>query len=101
MLSPVVLGGDTPLGISLILDLEKNGYIVITSVSTPEAVEEIEQKSHGYVRAFVLDPYEVRTTELIIVRSCLTVYFLARNDSLFLSLSIVHNESSFPTVDYW
>ncbi|CDO77931.1 hypothetical protein BN946_scf184679.g10 [Trametes cinnabarina] len=54
----IVLGGDTPLGLPLILDLEKKGYIVISSVSTPEAVEQIESKSHGYVRALVLDPKE-------------------------------------------
>ncbi|GJE96429.1 hypothetical protein PsYK624_126260 [Phanerochaete sordida] len=57
----VVLGGDTPLGLPLVLDLEKNGYIVITSVSTPEAVDEIEHKSQGYVRAIVLDPSEPET----------------------------------------
>ncbi|RDX47034.1 hypothetical protein OH76DRAFT_1406420 [Lentinus brumalis] len=54
----VVLGGDTPLGLPLILDLEKKGYIVITSVAAPEAVDEIESKAHGYVRALVLDPTE-------------------------------------------
>lgn len=55
----MVLGGDSPLGLPLILDLEQQGYIVITSVTTPEAVDEIEGKSHGYVRAIVLDPNEV------------------------------------------
>ena len=55
----VVLGGDSPLGLPLILDLEKKGYIVVASVSTPEAVNEIESKCHGYVRALVLDPAEV------------------------------------------
>ncbi|KAL0946791.1 hypothetical protein HGRIS_012964 [Hohenbuehelia grisea] len=55
----VVLGGDTPLGLPLILELERKGYIVITSVSTPEAVEFIEGHCHGYVRALVLDPTEV------------------------------------------
>ncbi|OSD08344.1 hypothetical protein PYCCODRAFT_1356478 [Trametes coccinea BRFM310] len=54
----VVLGGDTSLGLPLVYDLEKKGYIVIASVSTPEAVEQIESKSHGYVRALVLDPNE-------------------------------------------
>ncbi|KAI1791665.1 hypothetical protein LXA43DRAFT_389248 [Ganoderma leucocontextum] len=54
----VVLGGDSPLGLPLILDLEKKGYIVITSVSAPEVVDEIESKCHGYVRALVLDPAE-------------------------------------------
>ncbi|KAI0332567.1 hypothetical protein GY45DRAFT_1246518 [Cubamyces sp. BRFM 1775] len=53
-----VLGGDSPLGIPLIQDLEKKGYVVIASVSTPEAVEQIESKCHGYVRALVLDPTE-------------------------------------------
>ncbi|THG99826.1 hypothetical protein EW026_g2587 [Hermanssonia centrifuga] len=57
----VVLGGDSPLGLPLILDLEKEGYIVITSVSTPEAVDDIEKRSHGYVRAIVLDPSEPDT----------------------------------------
>lgn len=55
----VILGGDTPYGLPLILDLEKKGYIVIASVSTPEAVEELEQQCHGYVKAHVLDPFEV------------------------------------------
>ncbi|KAI0361858.1 hypothetical protein OH77DRAFT_1440854 [Trametes cingulata] len=54
----VVLGGDSPLGLPLIQDLEKKGYIVITSVSTPEAVQEVESQCHGYVRALVLDPTE-------------------------------------------
>ncbi|KAH8106858.1 hypothetical protein BXZ70DRAFT_915360 [Cristinia sonorae] len=54
----VVLGGDSSLGLSLILDLEKQGYIVITSVSSPEAVDVVEQQCHGYVRALVLDPTE-------------------------------------------
>ncbi|OBZ69313.1 hypothetical protein A0H81_10967 [Grifola frondosa] len=57
----VVLGGDAPLGRPLILELEKKGYIVIASVSTPEAVDEIERKSHGYVRALVMDPAEPET----------------------------------------
>ncbi|KAI0780424.1 hypothetical protein BD413DRAFT_488945 [Trametes elegans] len=54
----VVLGGDSPLGLPLIQDLEKKAYIVIASVSTPEAVEEVESKCQGYVRALVLDPTE-------------------------------------------
>ena len=55
----MVLGGDVPPGLPLILELEKMGYVVITSVSTPEAVSEIERNTHGYVRALVLDPSEV------------------------------------------
>ncbi|KAI0340063.1 hypothetical protein BDW22DRAFT_1421839 [Trametopsis cervina] len=57
----VVLGGDTPLGLPLILNLEAQGYIVITSVCTPDAVREIEPHTHGYVRAIVLDPSEPAT----------------------------------------
>ena len=60
----VVLGGDSPLGLPLVLDLEKKGYIVITSVAAPETVDEIESKCHGYVRALVLDPAEVRSSLL-------------------------------------
>lgn len=55
----VVLGGDTPLGLPLILGLEKRGFIIIASVSTPEAVDVLERKCHGYVKALVLDPHEV------------------------------------------
>lgn len=57
----MVLGGDTPYGLPLVLDLEKKGYIVIASVSTPEAVEGLESKSKGYVKALVLNPSEVRS----------------------------------------
>lgn len=51
----VVLGGDRPIGLPLILDLEKKGYIVITSVESLAAVESVESKTHGYVRALVLE----------------------------------------------
>ena len=57
---PVVLGGDRPTGLPLILDLEKKGYIVITSVESSVAVESVESKTHGYVRALVLEPTNVR-----------------------------------------
>jgi hypothetical protein len=55
----VVLGGDTPLGFPLIQDLERKGYIVVASVSTAAAVDALERKCHGYVRALVLDPSAV------------------------------------------
>ncbi|TFK54712.1 hypothetical protein OE88DRAFT_1723242 [Heliocybe sulcata] len=57
----VVLGGDTPLGLPLVIELEKQGFIVITSVAHPEAVDDIEMKCQGYVRALVLDPSEPDT----------------------------------------
>ena len=57
---PVVLGGDRPIGLPLILDLEKKGYIVITSVENSAAVESVESKTHGYVRALVLESTNVR-----------------------------------------
>ncbi|KAK0484044.1 hypothetical protein IW261DRAFT_1466403 [Armillaria novae-zelandiae] len=57
----VVLGGDAPLGLPLISDLERKGYIVIASVSTPEAADLLERQSHGFVRALVLDPTETGT----------------------------------------
>ncbi|KAG1877713.1 hypothetical protein DFJ58DRAFT_720496 [Suillus subalutaceus] len=62
----VVLGGDHPLGLPLIIELEQKGYIVITSVSTPEAVNSIESKGHGYVRALVLDPNEPGTIPIFL-----------------------------------
>ncbi|KAG8872838.1 hypothetical protein FRC20_008985 [Serendipita sp. 405] len=54
----VVLGGDTIAGPALVHSLEKKGYIVIASVSTPEAVEQLEKKSKGNVKALVLNPRE-------------------------------------------
>jgi hypothetical protein len=62
----VVLGGDHPLGLPLIEDFEKKGYIVITSVSTLEGIETIEHKCNGYVRALVLDPDEPGTTPIFL-----------------------------------
>jgi hypothetical protein len=55
----VVLGGDTPYALSLIQELESKGYIVIASVTTPEAVDVLESRCEGYVKAHVLDPFEV------------------------------------------
>jgi hypothetical protein len=55
-----VLGGDNPLALPLILALEKKGFIIIASVATPEAVDELEHAGKGYVKALVLDPFEVR-----------------------------------------
>lgn len=55
----VVLGGDLPLGPPVISGLVKEGYIVITSVSNPDAVPEVEANGNGYVRALVFDPSEV------------------------------------------
>ncbi|EJD05697.1 uncharacterized protein FOMMEDRAFT_139062 [Fomitiporia mediterranea MF3/22] len=57
----VVLGGDAPLGPSLISGLVKEGYIVITSVSNPDSVAETEATGNGYVRALVFDPTEPAT----------------------------------------
>ena len=60
-----MLGGDTPLGEPLVLDLEKKGYIVIASVSSLDAADALERKCHGYVRALVLDPSEVSSSNSI------------------------------------
>ena len=45
--------------------LEATGYIVVTSVSSPESVSAIESKSHGFIRALVLDPNEVRQSLVV------------------------------------
>ncbi|KAJ3888605.1 hypothetical protein GG344DRAFT_89863 [Lentinula edodes] len=62
----VVLGGDSPYGLPLILNLEAKGYIVITSVSSMEYVEDLERKSHGFVRALVLDPAHIDTVPVFL-----------------------------------
>ena len=55
-----MLGGDNPVALPLILALEKKGFIIVASVACPEAVDEIERAGKGYVKALVLDPFEVR-----------------------------------------
>lgn len=55
-----MLGGDTPLAGPLLASLESSGFIVIATVSNADAVAELESRYHGYVRALVLDPKEVR-----------------------------------------
>ena len=62
----VVLGGDTPYGPPIIQEFEKKGYIVIASVSNSDAVEALESHCHGFVKALVLDPFEVRTYPTLI-----------------------------------
>jgi hypothetical protein len=52
------------------MELESQGYIIIASMDTLEAAQELERKCHGYVRALVLDPSEVR--EPFIANTCLT-----------------------------
>ncbi|KAJ7721544.1 hypothetical protein DFH07DRAFT_946852 [Mycena maculata] len=64
----VVLGGDSPLALPLIIDLERKGYIVIASVSNPDFGANLERRCHGYVRALVLDPNEP-TTVAVFLRS--------------------------------
>ncbi len=61
----VVLGGDTPYGRPIIHEFEKRGYIVIASVSNSEAAETLESHCQGFVKALVLDPFEVRTYSLL------------------------------------
>jgi hypothetical protein len=57
-----VLGADcVPYGNSLVQELVSSGtYIVIASVSTANAVEDLEKAGRGFVRALVFDPHEVR-----------------------------------------
>ena len=63
----VVLGGDTTFALPLIQGLERKGYIVIASVSNPEACAALESQCQGYVRALVLDPSEVRGIPHVLV----------------------------------
>lgn len=88
----VVLGGDHPLAMPLIEDLEHKGYIVIVSVSTIQAVEIVENKCNGYVRALILDPDEVSKFS-IQKRFCIwLIYFNLARHYTFLP--------SFPYVDF-
>ncbi|KAH9180733.1 hypothetical protein EDB89DRAFT_1920780 [Lactarius sanguifluus] len=62
----VVLGGDHPVALPLILALEKKGFIIIASVATPEAVDELERVGNGYVKALVLNPFEPGTIPIFL-----------------------------------
>ncbi|KAJ6453485.1 hypothetical protein C8R47DRAFT_1168125 [Mycena vitilis] len=62
----VVLGGDTPLALPLILDLERKGYIVIASVASADFGENLERRCKGYVRALILDPNEPSTVPVFL-----------------------------------
>lgn len=55
----VLLGGDHPLALPIIHELEQQGYIIIASVESPEYVQELERKCNGFVRALALDPSDV------------------------------------------
>ncbi|KAF7322460.1 Protein kinase domain-containing protein [Mycena chlorophos] len=57
----VVLGADAPLALPLVLDLERKGYIVLASVSTPDRGADLERRTKGFVRALVLDPNDSST----------------------------------------
>lgn len=96
----MVLGGDSPLGLPLILDLERKGYIVITSVSSPEAVDQIEGQGNGYVRALVLDPSEVRAVCLCVFLS-LTRFTPARDNPVFPPFFILDSVAPVPDHCRW
>lgn len=96
----VVLGGDTPLGPALISGLEKEGYIVITSVSNPDTVAEIEATGNGYVRALVFDPKEACLYPLVYIR-LLTNHFVAIYTSAIPPLPESYTDPSLPTKHRW
>lgn len=60
VIHPVILGVDTvPYGAAVVQDFQKSGYIVIASVFSGEAADDLERYGEGYVRALVLDAEEV------------------------------------------
>jgi hypothetical protein len=84
-----VLGGDNPVALPLILALEKKGFIIIASVTSPEAVDELERAGKGYVKALVLDPFEVRlcfSRKLSHPSHIMILYTIACHDSDLPSL---------------
>lgn len=55
----VILGADSiPYGPSVVRSFQKNGYIVLASVFSGEAADDLERDTEGYVRALVLDAEE-------------------------------------------
>lgn len=72
-----MLGADLPHGEPLIAGLEEKDYIVIASVSTPEAADALESRSNGYLKALVLDPNTPGTVPVFLrsLSSCLSRRF--------------------------
>lgn len=95
-----MLGGDTPLGPALISGLEKEGYIVITSVSNPDAVAEIEATGNGYVRALVFDPKEACLYPFVYIL-LLTYHFAAIYTPAISPLLEGYIDPSLPTEHRW
>lgn len=95
-----MLGGDTPLGPALISGLEKEGYIVITSVSNPDAVAEIEATGNGYVRALVFDPKEACLYPFVYIL-LLTYHFAAIYTPAISPLLEGYFDPSLPTEHRW
>lgn len=60
----VVLGADSPVGVALATQLELAGFVVIASVSAAESISNFESQFNGYVKALVLDPEEVSSSNL-------------------------------------
>ena len=89
----VVLGGDEPLAFPLIDSLQQCGYIVIASVRTPQAAEELERTSNGYLRAIVLDPTDVRSNILSYTHRLLiqSHYFAVLHYPLIPTLPVCNN----------
>ncbi|EJU05650.1 hypothetical protein DACRYDRAFT_20073 [Dacryopinax primogenitus] len=54
----VVLGADHPLGLPVCASLEKQGYIVIATTSTPSYASKLTKASSGYLRIVPLEPAE-------------------------------------------
>ncbi|KZT59000.1 hypothetical protein CALCODRAFT_494260 [Calocera cornea HHB12733] len=52
----VVLGADHPLGQPICASLEKQGYIVIATASTPSYASKLSKASSGFLRALPLEP---------------------------------------------
>ncbi|KIY50805.1 hypothetical protein FISHEDRAFT_9583, partial [Fistulina hepatica ATCC 64428] len=85
----IVLGGDSPLGLPLIKALEKR-YIVVASVSTPEAVDALERQCGPYFRALILDSHVPATVPVFLrtLASTLTRRFpLTTSGDPFVPLS--------------
>lgn len=55
----ILLGADGQVGADIATDLESRGFVVIASVSHHSHVEQLEKQGRGFIKALVLDPFQV------------------------------------------
>jgi Fungal family of unknown function (DUF1776) len=69
----LVLGAERDsLARHVALDLEKQGFVVLATVSSSTEVEALEREGRGFIKGLSLDPADVSRTALLCFGAALT-----------------------------